>query len=257
MYNLNLKSLVLLLAVPLLVSSMPTIPKPAADTIVIDTLIRYGYLPSREVSDIPPSPAILANAIRQFQDFNGLEVTGIADEATLAKMRGPRCGFPDIVGTEIEDPSPWTKRDLTWKVLKFSKKPMSQYYQNSAIKRGLEKWSKVSGLKFTPGGDNSDLKIEFAKRYHGDDFPFDGPGDILAHAFYPEDGRVHFDDDEDWHKNSPDLETVAAHEFGHSLGLKHSKDRTALMSPYYNGGHVRDLQRDDIERIQKLYGKPY
>lgn len=49
---------------------------------------------------------------------------------------------------------------------------------------------------------------------------------------------------------------VAAHEFGHSLGLFHSKDINALMYPVYKNplNNQPVLGRDDIEGIQLLYG---
>jgi len=82
---------------------------------------------------------------------------------------------------------------------------------------------------------------------------------VLAHAFFPEDGTTHFDDGENWVTNSSrgiDLFTVAAHEFGHALGLAHSEIGQALMAPFY-AGFVRNFQLhpDDVAGIQSIYGK--
>jgi hypothetical protein len=61
-------------------------------------------------------------------------------------------------------------------------------------------WSDVSSLQFVklPASDTADIDIKFARLEHGDgaDNAFDGPGGVLAHAFYPTTGNVHFDDDE-------------------------------------------------------------
>lgn len=53
------------------------------------------------------------------------------------------------------------------------------------------------------------------------------------------------------------LFTVAAHELGHSLGLSHSRDSTALMYPKYKfiNAATYTLPRDDTLGIQALYGE--
>jgi Matrixin len=47
---------------------------------------------------------------------------------------------------------------------------------------------------------------------------------------------------------------VALHELGHSLGIAHSSNPSAVMAPYYQYNPNIQLTYDDIQAIQALYG---
>ena len=132
----------------------------------------------------------------------------------------------------------------------------------SEILRALEEWAKVAQITWLPGVSataNRTVDILFATGDHGDGFPFDGPGGVLAHTFYPSlpaaeplAGDMHFDDAESWHVGSNyDVFSVAMHEAGHALGLGSSDNPDSVMYPYYR---LRTgLSDDDKAAILSLY----
>ncbi|MCU1336903.1 MAG: peptidase and matrixin and adamalysin [Bryobacterales bacterium] len=130
------------------------------------------------------------------------------------------------------------------------------------ILRAMAEWAKVIQLTWQPGASsvgNRTVNVLFATGAHGDDFPFDGPGGVIAHTFYPFPpnpeplaGDVHFDDSESWHVGANvDLFSVALHELGHALGLGHSDNPNDVMYPYLK--IVSGLADGDKAAILTLY----
>jgi hypothetical protein len=141
-----------------------------------------------------------------------------------------------------------------------TKLPGSQ--AQSEIMRAMQTWSQVVKITWTQATSTTSARavsILFGKRQHGDGYPFDGPGNVLAHTFYPAPpnpeplaGDMHLDDDEAWRIGANvDLFSVALHELGHALGLGHSDDPKAVMYPYYR--MASSLGMDDVKAIQGLY----
>jgi len=174
----------------------------------------------------------------------------------------PEEGDGDAIIAKYQAVSAWNKLEITYFFINDTGKLDGDTEQN-LVRQAFALWAAQTPLTFTEASDRAgaDIEIGWASGDHGDGDPFDGRGDVLAHASFPNpyaNRRVflHFDDDERWVNSETqdiDLLTVAAHEIGHSLGLGHSNDPGALMFPSYNGPR-RFLGEDDIAGVQSLYG---
>ena len=208
----------------------------------------------------------LSNALRKLQEFNGLEITGRVDEQTKNLIQTPRCGVDDRVADFATSERKWKKRYLTYRIFSYPTNGLRKETVDIETEKAFSMWQEVSNMKFHKQSFGPvDIEIHFLKRAHRDRYPFDGPGRILAHAFFPwnggkRDGDAHFDDEESWSVTPGvgiQLLNTLIHEFGHSIGLDHSRVPGAIMAPRYKGWDTNlRLTNDDIAGIQFLYGEP-
>ncbi|XP_028398592.1 matrix metalloproteinase-25-like [Dendronephthya gigantea] len=240
-------------------------------------LKQFGYLPEDKGGKAQAAQDI-SQSLRVFQTFAGLNVTGRFDEETVEKMKEPRCGDKDQLPTGgrrrryVLEGSKWKKKDLTYRIENHpydgptNRKILTPELISKTIKAALQKWSFAADLVFEEIKEGeADIMIKFSAGEHGDNYGFDGRGKALAHAFYPNEntgyaGDVHFDSDEKFsltEDESTNFIWVTTHEFGHSLGLRHSQDAGAIMYPWYQTGEMGDvrLSKDDKDGIRRLYGK--
>ncbi|XP_072898016.1 uncharacterized protein [Hemitrygon akajei] len=213
-------------------------------------------------SKLKKSDTEMTKKITEMQEFFGLHVTGSLNNKTLDVMKKSRCGVPDVEQYTLFPGQPrWQRNRISYRILNYTPDLKRREIDN-AIALAFKVWSDVTPLTFVKqAAGEADIMILFARRNHGDLNPFDGRGGILAHAFAPGSdlgGDAHFDKDEWWtlSRNGINLFLVAAHEFGHALGLGHSKDKSALMFPTYSYVSTRGfrLPADDVRGIQALYG---
>ena len=255
-------------------------------------LEQYGYIKS--VSDLTSYAHSADEAIRKFQRYAKLPVTGRMDSATQRKLTGPRCGAQDFRPTTttsvaafaingipvlsyrdmrrrkryVQQGSKWKKQTLTWSLHSYPTHyvSLSRADVDRTLNKAFRMWQSVAQLNFRKLSSNreADIIVLFGRAYHNDPYRFDGRGGTLAHAFYPGSntgfaGDIHFDDDETWSLNgaqdTTDLFWTSLHEIGHAIGLEHSEKRNAIMWPWFEGYQAGlTLRQDDISGIQSIYG---
>ena len=89
------------------------------------------------------------------------------------------------------------------------------------------------------------------------EYPFDGQGGTLAHAWkmgkrIPQSGQVHIDMEDSIDEYN--MLEIIAHEFGHLLGLAHSEVVRAIMGEQYLGDKKR-IHKDDKDGLQAIFGR--
>ena len=201
-----------------------------------------------EVSYIMPASPELAAGIPQTACPGALTEAGLVGDYVLVGNGWPR----DSSGKVILQ---YLIRNLTTK--------LDANTARATVQNALLEWTKYTNVTLNPTTQSNaarSIEIQFASHAHGDAYPFDGPGGVLAHTFYPAPvnsepiaGDIHLDADESWKLGAnTDLYSVVLHETGHALGLGHSDQPGSVMYAYY---HIATgLSADDIAGIRALYG---
>ncbi|XP_018377383.1 PREDICTED: neutrophil collagenase-like, partial [Trachymyrmex cornetzi] len=132
---------------------------------------------------------------------------GTLNNYTLYQMRKPRCGLPDIYECNIGRRK-WAKTHLTWNFQLAD----PQTLQTTEFAFSL--WAANSSLSFERKTVNPDILIYYRSGTHtytdrrrNEEIcvsSLDGPGGVLAHAFYPPtvdnySTEIHIDSAEPWH----------------------------------------------------------
>lgn len=225
----------------------------------------FGYVDGNTCGDE------LVKAVTEAQAVLGVKTDGILGHVTYKAMRfTPRCGCPDgPLGlrsgkANATNLNKWGKKELTYTVVRYVRQ-IPERKQEEILIQAWESWESVCDIRLTRVSDRkrADIVIDASASRNED---FGTAGNVLAWAYLPR-GSNHnrqllmkFDLAEQWIEDARKAGilflNVAAHEFGHLLGLGHTRTARQLMYPTYNRTVSRPQAAWDIPQVVKRYGKP-
>lgn len=160
-------------------------------------LNRFGYNPCYNSSRKSSCAVDDRIMFKEYQRNHRLKITGILDRSTTRKMNSPRCGVSDVRLARSGDIK-WSRSSLTWSLRSYPDKEISQTKTKAIIKRAFQSWSAHIPLKITEVCSTcpADFVVEFGADQHNCSDRFYQK--VLAHAFLPEEGKIHFNIDHTW-----------------------------------------------------------
>lgn len=229
--------------------------KPPHD--VLRRLFDLGYLGNLSWAKAQKvSSTHLTKAVKAYQEFNGLPLTGQADDLTMHRIHRRRCGLPDFnLSAPDGGPCKWPMPNIAY--YHDIKMPgITEGQVAEAFDIAFSQWAEVCNIEpqrvTTPNKANIYARSGVGKKYN-----LDNRGGTLAWSELPcgvaENIQLDqmYDEAEDWSFNM--AVAVICHELGHALGLPHLGAGN-LMAPYYDP-NLTAPQKGDIAEITKLYGK--
>jgi len=186
----------------------------------------------------------MKSAVEAFQKTYDLPVTGEMDDATNKLMAAPRCGNPDTRrnGYYVTK-GKWRYQTLTYN---FYTSGIPSDLQK-AIHDAFRQWSKYVPLTFRKVSGRSHLRIYYENASGRN-------ANAWAFAYFPTHGGIYINKRRGpWYYQK--LYEIGTHEIGHALGLDHTNVRGAMMYPYWNRNGDYRMNRDDVNGMQRLYGR--
>ena len=222
----------------------------------IEYLRHFGYMAVNTADALDLAVAAFKEMVGQSPDSD------ITPDMIEAMRSNPRCGCVD--NALMHSGGKWRKEQLVYRIVSYLGN-ISKSDQSDIFDLAFQQWEDHCGIKVRGIDSSRDNRADIlimggSGRRDG----FDGPGRTLAWAELAQgDDRqltTKFDLAETWVKDRSQrgilLLAVSCHEFGHILGLDHSRVQQSLMAPFYSPLVSKPVQNDDVKRIQRLYGMP-
>ncbi len=175
----------------------------------------------------------------------------------------------------LEGPK-WATQTVTWSFADLSKPgtanfsaPIATAYQG-LVQQAIQRWSTLIDLSFQQVADSPGADVRFGFSHFGASNGEIGETDYNyttgTPSYFAPGVTVRLEDPSEmplapvsgnltYQGTATDLYQVILHEFGHSLGMGHDTDPTAVMYPIASASN-QDLSQSDIDGIHALYAAP-